>query len=225
MPMIERALLSGTPYKIPPDAIGQPVTATIRMLDFAIVPSQQLGKPDKLEFFFSAANFSVDVAAYGGIGGLIDAVRTDPDFPYPDPVTLVPPYTNKLSLQNDENCYVVYRLTDSKNWQFAHKKAPFSVGEKGNEASVYSGVRRVDADGNVDDGADPNDKRYGCKIAYFIADGARAAANQPGGYVHEFNIHVDLIVEDDAGQPSYMPIDIDPDVRYPGGSGVDGGGG
>lgn len=52
----------------------------------------------------------------------------------------------------------------------------------------------------------------GCKTAYFVIRG------RPSGTSLPFNIHLDIVGENDEGVQYYIPIIIDPDVRHPGGS-------
>ncbi len=68
------------------------------------------------------------------------------------------------------------------------------------------------ASGNSSDFGDEDAAlRDRCKIAFLAAKGKAAT------YDHAINLHVDLVF--DRVKPRLMPLMIDPDVRYPGGSG------
>jgi len=184
-----------------------PTIATVRELEVD-------GGPNRIEARYSGANYEVNLTNFGGLeqvllrlhnGSLSMAQNGVPTGEHKTP----------LSLKNREYCYVIFKLK-SKNWQFSGDKPPFSIGidwwKKGwyfNARKVYNGIDQ----GHLA-------QKNGCMIAYFIADGAAALDDAPNGkYSHGFNFHLDLIYEDSDHQPSYMPIIIDPDIRYPGGSG------
>ena len=135
-----------------------------------------------------------------------------------------------LSLMNDQNCYVIYKLSD-RNWQFVRIGRPITVGKLGMDKKAYFNGKRVfasasDSDPGTEFDADPATARDGSKVAYFIADAREAGRNEPNNhYDHAINLHVDLIFEAQPPLPTstsvaryYMPLVIDPDIRYPGGS-------
>jgi hypothetical protein len=108
---------------------------------------------------------------------------------------------------------------------------PITVGTKGSSKQAYFNGKRVftsatDSDRGTDFDAHPSTARDGSKVAYFIADAHEAGKDEPNNhYDHAINLHVDLIFEAQPPLPTstsvaryYMPLVIDPDIRYPGGS-------
>lgn len=192
-----------------PAGQGRPVLATVREIDADV--------DGDISFFFSRGTFNVDLATYtGGLPGLLEDVRTE-RFKYMDDTYERPkPPMTPLSLNNPHLSYVVYKLR-SRNWQFAKNRPPFSIGKKGKDAKVYFEARRIDKNGKVERVERKRPVKDDCMVAYFIADGYKAAGFT-GQYIHALNIHVDLVF---GKRPrGYTPLIIDPDVRHPGGSGA-----
>jgi hypothetical protein len=186
-----------------PHGRPRPVHVRLRELDFALAGGE-------LKFYFWGGK---DIRLTGGdaeFETLIDEV-CNPNYRIETPAPpLKEEWANPLSLQNGELAYVVYRLRRGKNWEIADRSFPFSVGRKGHHYCfdahrVWSSFRDRDQGGPV---------RTGCFLGYFIADGA-TPKGITGRYDFPINVHVDLLF---AGGKR-MPIIIDPDVRYPGGSG------
>lgn len=204
-------------FKIPDFAAGEtrrPRYATIREID--IKPAGQ-----NLKLEYSRANYDVDLLDYpGGLGEVLELVRTDGiEYPHLGAPNPAKKFATELSLHNERFVYVIFKLS-GRNWQFAHSRPPAAIGIQGWIADLYREARRVDSSGNIDSGQDPNVKRAGCKVAYFVADGEAASSPRPArDYIHPFNFHVDLITKDSDNQAAYIPITIDPDIRFPGGSG------
>lgn len=106
--------------------------------------------------------------------------------------------------------FVVLRLDPALNWRFSTDHPAISL--KDNDvADHYGGLRHVMPDGTVQ--TDPGD---GCRIAYFAAN--PPAVGEAGQYSHGFNFHVELTRTGANGKSEALPIIIDPDVGYPGGS-------
>lgn len=192
-----------------PSGQDRPTLATVREIDADV--------DGDISFFFSRGTFNVNLDAYtGGLSGLLEDVRTG-HFKYTDDTYDRPqPPMTPLSLNNRRLSYVVYKLR-SRNWQFAKNHPPFSIGKKGKDAQVYFEARRVDKYGNVERVRKRKPVKDDCMVAYFIADGFKAAGFT-GQYIHALNIHVDLVF---GSRPrGYTPLIIDPDVRHPGGSGA-----
>lgn len=201
-------ILTHPSFSISDTLAGPPPTiATIRHVDIIFAGG-------KMEAKFTEANYEVDLNDAGGLDEVLRRVAAGtlsmPDNPSPKP-----PFSTQLSLNNEQYCYIILKLS-GKNWQFSHKGAPFSIGIDGLKADVYRRARRVDAQGAV---VDPSATKTGCKVAYLIADGVTASGGTPRDYIHPFNLHVDLIDQNSTSAPSYIPIIIDPDIRWPGGSG------
>lgn len=207
--LIERAIRFLTEHGIELlelEGLPPPTIATVREIDIKI-------NANKIETEYSRANYTVDINNFGGLGAVLQRVANNtlslPDNPRPKA-----PYKSQLSLQNKTYCYVILKLT-GKNWQFSRDRDPFSIGLSSTDPEVYFEPRKVDAQGGIVPRGEVRDE---CRIAYFIADGA-TAYDDATAYEDPFNLHLDLIDEDSHGQPSPVPIIIDPDVRFPGGSG------
>lgn len=186
-----------------------PTRATVREIDADVVDGE-------IQYFFSAGNYDIDLTTFpGGLNGLIASLQTT-GASLPDTNNLrPPPPATPLSLSNRELTYVIYRLSLIKNWQFASNFPPFTIGKAGKESKCHFRARRVDRQGVKDRIVDGLPEKSGCKIAYFISHGAKAYVN--GDYIHDINIHVELLY---GGNSVRMPLVIDPDIRFPGGSGA-----
>lgn len=122
----------------------------------------------------------------------------------------------QLSLRSEKNRYVIYKLTD-KNWQFTQAGFPFKIASDINNSGIYYEARRVTPQGDIQIKGNQSSIGDNSRIAYFISNGYEMVHN-PGprpGYPHALNIIVDFY--DDVSRTS-MPITIDPDIRYPGGT-------
>lgn len=190
-----------------PAGMPEPEVATVREIDIRLDGGQFVAE-------FTAANYDVNVLAYGGIAGVVSRVASG-NLPMLDEPHPKEPYKTNLSLQNRTYCYVILKLS-ARNWQFSRNEDPVTLGyEATKPQEVYFSPRKVDEQGNIlGRGAVQDD----CKVAYFIADGAVAHGLEPDR-VDPFNLHLDIMVKDSDDNPSPIPIIIDPDVRYPGGSG------
>jgi len=186
--------------------------ATVREIDARIVDGE-------ISFFYTAANYEVDVRQFaGGLDELLLEVLSG-SLPMPDIQNLKPrPPISPLALQSKKLAYVILKLAASKNWQFSHDHPPFSIGLEDDGGKFNFEARRVDPLGKAERIQNKLPAKDGCMVAYFISDGASArTAKDP--YAHSLNVHVDLMFG--AMQKARLPLIIDPDVRYPGGSGID----
>ena len=195
-----------------PNNYVYPKIATIRDVD--ILPSA-----GRLDAKFVGANYEVVLDDAGGLNQVLLRLATGlpTPFPMPDDLPLKRKFKTPLSLQNKAHAYVILRLT-GKNWQFSYDKAPFSIGPEGAAIpEAYFHARKVDAQGAIVDPATPTKD---CRIAFFVSDGPKAIGGLER-YSHAFNLHLDLKYKNSENQDSFMPIIVDPDIRYPGGSGQD----
>ena len=193
----------------------KPEFAVVRELDFEISPD---GK--NLTIFYSKYTKDIYVKDDVELRKLLISLY-DSNFPYETTKPPPPddPFDSQLSLSNDNLRYMIFRLKDGRNWQFAREGWPITIGEAG--MAYFYDAHRVDAKGVADKGDDRKLIRDGCMVAYVMAAADEVFA-ETGAYCHPINLHVDLFHEVQ-GQPTkktcYLPIIIDPDVRYPGGSG------
>ena len=187
----------------------EPAIATVREVDV-------FAHGNRIDAKYSSANYEVNLANYGGLSEVLRRLARN-QLPVNDDPAPKGKYKSQLSLQNRKYCYVILKLT-SKNWQFSRDKDPFSIGPGSVYfPPLYFEPRKVRDDGSVVTRGDIADD---CKIAYFIADGA-TANDLADSYEDPFNLHLEVVDRDWENNRSPVPIIIDPDVRYPGGSGED----
>jgi hypothetical protein len=189
-----------------------PKWAIVREIDFEVSGRD-------LRFFFSRGAKNVNLAQTGSFEKLVDDILEGAFTWYGEDVPIETPYDSPLSLQNKRLTYVVYVLSDG-NWQFARRGRPFTIGQRALPAqgkpNIYTNARRVaESYKDADPGSPFEDEsapaKDNCKLGFFIANGENR-----GTYTHPINIHVDLIFE--GTKTRHMPLIVDPDVRYPGGS-------
>jgi hypothetical protein len=188
-----------------------PNIATIREIDIQ-------SSDGRLDAKFVGANYEVDLDEAGGLSQVLTRLATGRPTPFPMPDSLVQKrkFKTPLSLQNKVHSYIIIRLT-GRNWQFSYDKAPFSVGIDGAKSEAYWQARKVDGQGRI---VAPGTPTKDCRLAFFVSDGVKALGRLRR-YSHGFNLHLDLKYKNSENEDSFMPIVIDPDVRYPGGSGLD----
>lgn len=105
----------------------------------------------------------------------------------------------------------VFHLSNQRKWQFTRGLKAITLGFTDEvQGDNYYSLRHVvdDSIGTADPPPNGN-----CRIAYFTA---RKASEK---FAHPFNINVELIYKTDIEGRNTLPIVIDPDVRFPGGSG------
>lgn len=201
-------------YQSPNDP--RPTYATVREIDFELDVNK-----GELSFFYSRADFRTPVNNHvTDLLPLLTRIR-DSNFGWDDDDQKEPkvPYSSRLSLRNNQWRYIILKLSRSKNWQFCRDHPPFTLSKKAFNADLYREARRFEVDGttsrvyqNPAGSGTFVPVRDGSFVAYFVADN-RTSGNFED---HGFNIHVDLLYQ---GTQLRLPIVIDPDVRYPGGSG------
>ena len=103
--------------------------------------------------------------------------------------------------------YLIFKLDPRLNWRFSSQE-PAITHKRAEHAEYYGGLFHVGDDfASFEPVPD-------CRLVYFVA-------NPPEGeYQHGFNINVELIQKPHVGEtePRILPIMIDPDIRFPGGS-------
>lgn len=109
-----------------------------------------------------------------------------------------------------EPAYIVFKLDPRLNWRFSDNDPVISHKQAG-EAAYYGGLRHVRPNGSYSDRPVAD-----CMMVFLIA------MPPAGDYKHGFNFHVDLIQKPllDHTKQRILPLIIDPDIRFPGGSGT-----
>lgn len=129
-----------------------------------------------------------------------------------------PRWKPELSLGIEDHCYIVLRLSSDLNWQFLRDAAPFSLSPDA-DCTMYSDAARVDAEGRIIPTRDSCGRivvKDGCMTALFIADGKSAMERYRNGFIHHYNINIEIREADEHGGVAWQPIVIDPDIRHPG---------
>lgn len=194
----------------------RPEFATVREVDFSVSPNG-----NNLVIFYSRYTKDIYIKDEVELRKFLISLY-DSNFEYETGAPPAPsdPFDSQLSLNNDNLRYIVFRLKDGRNWQFAREGWPITIGEQGKD--YFYDAYRVDMNGVADRGDDRKLIRDGCKVAYVMAAADEVFA-ETGAYCHPINLHIDLAIEVQGSATKkrcYLPIIVDPDVRYPGGSGV-----
>ena len=133
-------------------------------------------------------------------------------------------YFRPMDLKLSEPTRFVFYLGDRWPWRFTHKTEAATLSHPdSNVRKYYTGLRHV-----IDTPAGsptPFTHDKFCRIIYF--DASQSVTPHPAGttFNHPFNLIIEFFYPDgdpdNAGVlvPNTIPIIVDPDVRYPGGSG------
>lgn len=121
---------------------------------------------------------------------------------------------NDMSLRLGEAHYLVYHLDDSLSWRFSRDFEPFTKDASIADDEIFAAPRLINVTGEML----PTGKfATDCRFAAFIFT---PPANAPAEYVFRFNLHIELLDDPtDPNKGAYIPLIIDPDVRWPGGKG------
>lgn len=163
---------------------------------------------DGLQFLYRGPASAVRLGD-GGIEEVVRGLATAPFDPFTAPASLDGDGETPLDLGvTGEPAYIVFKLDPRLNWRFSDNEAGMTHKHSA-ETAYYGGLNHVRPDGTyvpepVED----------CRLVFLTAD------PPPGEYKHGFNFHVELIQKPHLGKtrPRCLPITIDPDIRFPGGS-------
>jgi hypothetical protein len=129
-----------------------------------------------------------------------------------EPMAPAESFNRPLDVNCSAKTLFVFYLSDQRDWRFTRGAKAITLGkfDSEGERDNYYGLRHVlnDSIGTPDSPPDGN-----CKIVYFTAKKTSER------FAHPFNINVELVFKNDIEGPNTLPIVIDPDVRFPGGSG------
>lgn len=121
------------------------------------------------------------------------------------------PFNRPLDVSCCANTLFIFYLSDQRNWRFTRNAKAITLGcEDPVEQENFYQLRHVvnDSVGSPDAPLNAD-----CKIAYFVA---RKSSER---FAHKFNLNIELVYQPDCEGENTIPIVIDPDVRFPGGSG------
>lgn len=124
----------------------------------------------------------------------------------------------KMSLRNKEKIYLLVKLSENPSWRFTADGAPLSADKYLQGAGVFSDSFAFDPSGNV---ITTPSSGVTCKHAYTIIDCDKAKETMGSDdFEARYNLHVDLVENPtDLANSPYIPVILDPDVRWPGGDG------
>ncbi len=106
--------------------------------------------------------------------------------------------------------FLMFRLDPRLNWRFSRDEPAVTLKDSAHD-QFYGDLTYIDAEGGYH--GEPVDE---CRLIFFKADPPL------GNYRHGLNFNVELIQKPHVGddEPRVLPITIDPDIRFPGGSGT-----
>ena len=128
-----------------------------------------------------------------------------------------------MSFNPSTDCFIIYQVLGNSDLRYSVDSFALSESKK-NASGVFSHPNRIAADGQlVPDEKDTNGKfplnTRAAILAYNHAE-AQNAINSDGDFEGRLNLHLDVVDDHDFdGRRSYIPIVVDPDVRFPGGNG------
>ena len=164
----------------------------------------------------------------GGSETIADAVRRvvtggggkQEKFEKPKPNEKSPKKPNKMSFRCKKACHIIYRLPANSGLRYALGHAPI-LRDPVIADGIFGNPQYVDSSGNIlPPGSAPNDCRH-LLIAY---DGKKAAPPAGDDFIGTFNLYVDVLDDPKDVTGGHIPIVLDPDARWPGGSGSKDGG-
>ncbi len=109
-----------------------------------------------------------------------------------------------------EPAYVIFKLDPRLNWRFSDSDPAISH-KNAEDTDYYCALQHVRPNGSYSSRPVAD-----CRIVFLVA------MPPDGEYKHGFNFHVDLIQKPhlDHTKERILPLIIDPDIRFPGGSGT-----
>lgn len=133
------------------------------------------------------------------------------------------PQPTDMSLRYNRPCHLVIHLDDKLSWYFARDFRPFSRPTGLQFPDVFQCPQLIDSDGNLHPIPTTQTPTIGCRFATMIFDPRNLGEELPEGggqteFVARFNINVELIDKPNS-MDAYIPVILDPDVRWPGGDG------
>jgi hypothetical protein len=196
--------------EVPPNQVPLPVRIIAREIDIIGGPNGPIGyvNPDQ----------SHPCPDFNAIQAMVASITNNGYNAQP----LSAPYQRPMDLSLRAPTCFIFRLSDNWSWRFSYKAKGATLGKNvGTDIQNYYNLRHVLDDGSQQ--ADPFPHNRFCRLIYFIARPIAGVPNDPSKvFNHSFNLNIEMVYPDHLGLPNTIPIVIDPDVRYPGGSGVDG---
>jgi len=185
-----------------PNMPAVPTRYAIREIGFSMING-------KLQFAFKSNDLAQNLPA-GGIDEVVAGLLVPPPVMSASVFAAFaapPAPTTPLDLDVAKGpIWLIYMLSEPGNMRFSAALKAMTHKEV-KHRPFYGHLRHATAAG-------PSSRPLAdCRLIYF------AAAPPAGSYRHGFNINVELDQDPDSnGNPRVLPMEIDPDVRHPGGS-------
>ncbi len=165
-------------------------------------------------FVFVAPDEAHPCDGFDDIHHMVGDIRNGGYTPGP-PVEL---YHRPLDLNLSADTCFILRLGGSWPWRFRHLIDAVTLGPEADQDNYFN-LRHV-----LDDDVgrrEPFPHLDRCTLCYFIARPPQDVIDNPGEaeFADPFNLNIDFVYPDGGTKPNTVPVVIDPDVRYPGGSG------
>jgi hypothetical protein len=191
------------------NAPAVPTRYAVREIGFAMTDG-------KLQFTFAEHGLAAPLPP-GGIDEVVAGLLTPPpaallEFAFGRNAAAAAPAATPTPLDVDvsgDPIWLIYMLAEPSNMRFSAALKAMTH-KQIEHRRFYGGLR------HVTNGVESSQPLVGCRLIYFAA-----APPAAGNYRHGFNFNVEL--EQDPGidgNPRSLPIEIDPDIRHPGGSSV-----
>ncbi|HEV7659957.1 MAG TPA: nucleotide synthetase [Allosphingosinicella sp.] len=189
------------------DAPAAPTRYAVREISFALVNG-------RLQFAFASPERAKPLPP-GGIDAVVDGLLSPapaamfalgPGRAAPAPTPTPTPTPLDLDVSGDP-IWLIYTLAESSNMRFSAALKAMTH-KQIEHRPFYGGLRHVTR------GVESSQPLVGCRLIYLAAAPPAVAK-----YRHGFNFNVEL--EQDPGTdgaPRSLPVEIDPDIRHPGGS-------
>ncbi|MDN3647236.1 hypothetical protein QWY75_13575 [Pontixanthobacter aestiaquae] len=129
-----------------------------------------------------------------------------------------------MSFNPNEDCFIMYRLDPKSNLRFSIDHNALSEGAHGYD-KLFTHVQRISEDGKVWQNEPEFRVTSGlmsnANAVIVACNKSRVTMPQQGepDILARLNLHIDVIGSGHSKSDSYIPIIIDPDVRFPGGNG------
>lgn len=129
-----------------------------------------------------------------------------------------------MSLHAKENCYLIFRVSGASGLRFSVDHFGFSY-DRDIAKHPFQFVRRITDSGDIlEDVEDPSKEAWpsDCRMLLVALDKSQIPTTKGHGAAL-FNLHLDVLSDITKQDGPYIPIIVDPDVRFPGGNSPGGG--
>lgn len=207
--MINNTILTWPPVEVPPTAsTSLPLRLSARELDIDV-------KSGIMEIKYTKTSDIIPISNRAKFNDNLKIIAQNNYVFDNQDGCYIDPFKSQLSIGNYQ-LYTIYviKLKKDKKIQFSNIGPVISTRQEFEK--YFSEPRKFDENGNI---YTPSTQKNDCHGIYFFMDGLLASTEFGGNFSVPFNLHIDYISKDSGNTNSYVPIIIDPEIRYPGGSG------